>query len=78
MLPFILLAVGLLLIFLEFFLPGGIMGTMGVLVIIGSIVFFALQSESLVLIALYTIGCVVLVVLLFRFALWRIRHGQQM
>ena len=76
MLPFMLLAVGLLLIFLEFFLPGGIMGSIGVLVIIGSIVFFALQSESLVFIVLYTLGCGVLVALLFRFALWRIRHGE--
>ncbi len=76
MLPFVLLGVGLLLIFLEFFLPGGIMGTIGALVVMGSVVLFAMQAESMLYILLYTVGCVVLVALLFRFALWRIRHGE--
>jgi len=76
MLPFVLLAVGLLLIFLEFFLPGGIMGTIGALVVMGSIVLFAMQTESMLYILLYTVGSVVIVALLFRFALWRIRHGE--
>lgn len=76
MLPFIILAVGLLLIFLEFFLPGGIMGTLGALVVLASIVFFAMQTESMILVLLYTVGTIVLVGVLFRFALWRIRHGE--
>lgn len=76
MLPFILLAVGLLLIFLEFFLPGGVMGTIGALVVLASIALFAMQTDSMILILLYTIGSIVSVALLFRFALWRIRHGE--
>lgn len=76
MLPFILLAAGLLLIFFEFFLPGGILGSIGAVVVIASIVVFALQFDSLMLIVLYTLGSIVLVGLLFRFALWRIRHGE--
>lgn len=76
MLPFVLLAVGLLLIFLEFFLPGGVMGTLGALVVLSSIVFFAMQTESLLYILLYAFGSFVLVYLLFRFALWRIQHGE--
>lgn len=76
MLPFILLAVGLLLIFLEFFLPGGVMGTIGALVVLASVALFAMQTDSMVLILLYTIGSIVSVALLFRFALWRIRHGE--
>lgn len=76
MLPLVLLIMGLLLIFLEFFLPGGVMGTLGALVVLSSIVFFAMQTESLLFILLYTVGSFVLVVLLFRFALWRIRHGE--
>ncbi|CCB91728.1 putative membrane-bound serine protease [Waddlia chondrophila 2032/99] len=76
MLPFIWLAIGLLLIFLEFFLPGGVMGTLGALAVVASIVIFALQTDSVALVILYTLGCVVLFILLFRFALWRIRHGE--
>ena len=73
MTPFIILAIGLFLVFLEFYLPGGVMGTLGALVVIGSIVVFALEYDSPVLILLYTIGTVVLLVILFRYALWRIK-----
>lgn len=75
MLPFLLLAVGLLLIFLEFFLPGGIMGTIGALVVIASIVIFAMQYHS-ALVLLYAVICVGFVVVLFRFALWKIKRGE--
>jgi membrane-bound ClpP family serine protease len=75
MIPFILLGVGLLLIFLEFFLPGGIMGMLGALVVVGSIIVFAMQQDSLLLVLLYAAGSIALVVLLFRFALWRLRYG---
>lgn len=76
MVPFILLAVGLLLIFLEFFLPGGIMGTIGALVVLGSIVLFAMETDSGLLVVLFTTASILAVVLLFRFALWRIKHGE--
>jgi membrane-bound ClpP family serine protease len=75
MTPFFVLAVGLLLIYLEFYLPGGIMGTIGALVVLGSIIVFALLYDSPILITLYTIGTLALLVLLFRYALWRIRHA---
>lgn len=75
MLPFIILAAGLLLIYCEFYLPGGILGTLGVMVVIGSIVIFALQYPSPLLIFLYTIGTVILMVLLFKYALWRIKNA---
>lgn len=76
MLPFIFLIAGLLLIFLEFFLPGGIMGTLGAIVVIASIAMFAMQYDSLILVVLYAFFSIVLVVVLFRFALWRITHGE--
>ncbi len=75
MLPFILLAVGLLLIFLEFFLPGGIMGSIGALVVLASIVLFAMGTDSALLVIVFTTGSILAVVLLFRFALWRIKQG---
>lgn len=74
--PFVLLAIGLLLIFFEFYLPGGIVGTLGALVVIASIVIFAMQYESPIAIILYTIGAFTALILLFRFALWRIRHAK--
>ncbi|MGA8165567.1 MAG: NfeD family protein [Waddliaceae bacterium] len=74
--PYLLWAVGLFMIFLEFYLPGGIMGTIGTIVVLASIVVFALQSQSPLGILLYTIGTVVSVIVLFKFALWKIRHAR--
>lgn len=74
--PYLLWAVGLLMIFLEFYLPGGIMGTLGTVVVLASIVVFAMQYDSPLAIILYTIGTIVSTVLLFKFALWRIRHAK--
>jgi len=75
MLPFILLAVGLLMIFLEFYLPGGVMGTIGAFVVLGSIILFAILYDDLLLISLYTVTTMAVLILLFRFALWRIRNA---
>ncbi|MCH9625917.1 MAG: hypothetical protein S4CHLAM123_11020 [Chlamydiales bacterium] len=74
--PFILLVVGLLLIFLEFFLPGGIMGIFGGLVLIVSVVFFGMESESVLWTLLYALGLIIIVGFLMRYALWRIRNGK--
>jgi len=76
MIPFILLAVGFLLIFFEFYLPGGIMGAAGGVVVLISIIVFALESDSLVETLLFFVGAVVGLVLLFRFALWKIRRAK--
>lgn len=74
--PFILWAVGLLMIYCEFYLPGGVMGTLGALVVLGSIVVFAMQYPSPLWIILYIVVTIVSVVLLFRYALWHIRHAK--
>lgn len=72
----VLLIVGLLAILLEFFLPGGIFGAIGALFIIGSIVVFAMDSESILLTILYLVATGVAIFLLIKFALWKIRHGE--
>ncbi len=77
MLPFILLAAGLVLILMEFFLPGGIVGTVGTLLVISSIVVYATESESLLAIAIFTVVALGMVAVLIKFALWRIKHGPQ-
>lgn len=72
----IFLGVGLLLIFLEFFLPGGILGIAGGVLLVLSIVFFSIGSPSLLYVILYIIGVGILLVLLVKYTLWRIRTGK--
>jgi membrane-bound ClpP family serine protease len=71
----IFLGVGFIAILLEFFLPGGIMGTVGALFVLGSIIVFAMNSDSLILTFAYIIITGVSFGLLVKFALWRIQHG---
>jgi membrane-bound ClpP family serine protease len=76
MIPFILLALGLILILIEFYVPGAIMGTLGGILILSSIILFASESSSPIAIALFIIGTAISVGLLIRFALWRIVHAK--
>ncbi|MEX1012143.1 MAG: NfeD family protein [Waddliaceae bacterium] len=73
--PFLLLAIGFFLIFAEFYLPGGIMGVLGTLTVVGSIIVFAMQSESPIYIILYLVGVVISLALVFKYALRRISRG---
>lgn len=76
MTPFILLAIGLVLIFIEFYLPGAIMGVTGGALVFGSLIMFAMQSGSPLAITAYVI-CVGLVLAgLVKFAMWRIRTAK--
>lgn len=72
MIPFILLAVGLLLIFIEFYLPGAVMGITGAILLLASIFFFASQFNSPILTLLYIIGAGISVGFLIKFTLRRI------
>jgi membrane-bound ClpP family serine protease len=72
----ILLFLALLLIFLEFYLPGGILGVAGGVLLIGAIVVFALFSPHPLLSLGFGIGCFLLLLLLVKFALQRIRHSR--
>jgi membrane-bound ClpP family serine protease len=73
--PFILLLAGLILMFLEFFLPGGVLGIAAGIVIFASIIFFALQF-SFGWTVLYIVGIILLVVLMARMALKRLKMGK--
>lgn len=73
MMPWILWALGLLLVYLEFYLPGALMGIAGGILLGASFVVFALQEESFLLVVLYLLGIGVSLGFLIRFALWRIR-----
>ncbi|MCH9626621.1 MAG: hypothetical protein S4CHLAM2_02470 [Chlamydiales bacterium] len=72
----LLLGVGFLMIFLEFFLPGGIMGAIGALLVLISIVLFALKAQSALAIVLYVTGSLVGMGVLIWFAIWRIKTGR--
>lgn len=74
--PYILLAVGLLLVFIEFYVPGAIMGTIGLILIAASLVFFTIQNDYPLAIALYIIGIGISLGFLIKFALWRIRTSK--
>lgn len=72
---FILLGAGYAAILLEFFLPGAVLGTIGALFVLGSILFFALNSSSPALTFAYTIAVALSIGFLVKFALWSIRQG---
>lgn len=71
--PYILLAIGLVFIFLEFFIPGAVFGIAGGLFILASLSLFAGANVSGWIFALYFLIVLGLIYLLFVFALWRIR-----
>jgi membrane-bound ClpP family serine protease len=73
---FVALIIGLLLIFLELYLPGAILGILGGIFVVISLVLFALQNNSPFLVVLFVIAAVVLVGLTIKLALWRIRTAK--
>lgn len=75
--PFVLLILGLVLIFLEFYIPGAVMGIIGGVMVLISLVLFASESTSPVYVVLYIILTGVLLVGLVRFALWRIPQARK-
>lgn len=72
--PYLLLAIGLLLIFVEFYLPGAIMGTLGGFLVVTSIVIFAMEATSPIAVIFYVIGALICIGLLIKFAIWKITH----
>lgn len=76
MTPFIMLLLGLALIFLEFYIPGAVMGIAGGLLVFSSMILFAMHSQSPLAITLYVIGTLVCLGFLIKFAIWRIRTAK--
>ena len=69
----ILGATGLLLIFLEFFLPGVVMAVGGGLLLLASLYFFHMEHPGSPLFFVYFIGLTGLVYCVVRFAMWRVK-----
>ncbi len=72
MISFLLVILGLVLILVEFYLPGAIMGILGGISILIGIILFASQTSSLTAIIGFVIGTAICVICLIRFAIWRI------
>lgn len=72
----ILLGIGLFLIFLEFFLPGGVIGIAGGIFVFLSIIVFAVKAGSIWSLILYLVISGVLILCVMKYALWRIRHNK--
>jgi membrane-bound ClpP family serine protease len=68
----LLLFIGLLLIFLEFYLPGGLMAVLGGGFILGSILVFASHSNSILAISLFILGVIAAIALLIQATLKKI------
>lgn len=69
----ILALTGFLLIFLEFFLPGAIMGIGGALLLIASITILLLNQPSAIFFGLYFLSLIAILFILIRFALRRVK-----
>lgn len=74
--PFLLLVIGLILIFLEFYLPGAVMGISGSCLVVASLIVFAVQSGSPLETGLFVVLIVIALIFLVRFALWRIPRSK--
>lgn len=72
----VLALIGLGLVYLEFYLPGGVMGSAGVITLIASIVSLASHSDSVVEVVLFTAALAAALVGLIRLALKRIRTAK--
>lgn len=76
MISYLLVLLGLLLILIEFYIPGAIMGILGAISILSGIILFASHSESWFAIFLFIAATAIAVICLIRFALWRIVHSK--
>ena len=75
MMPYLFLLAGLALIYIEFYLPGMIMGISGAFLLIVSVVLFAGQTDSVAILALYLLGMITAVGLLIHTTLRRIKKN---
>ena len=71
--PFVLGFFGLVLVFLEFFVPGGILAVLGSLCLVGSLIWTAL-SFSMLTVLVYFVIALVAFVFTVRFALYKVKQ----
>ncbi len=74
--PIILLIIGLLLVYAEFFLPGGIMGVTGGIMIFVAIFTFAQESSNIAYVLIFLGAAILGLITVVRLALKQIREGK--
>lgn len=70
--PFILLLIGLALIFIEFYVPGGLIGAIGGVLVFAAVIVFGMESKSLLPALLFLFISLLLVGLTIKAALYAI------
>ena len=72
-LPIILALFGLILIYIEFFIPGGIMGLFGALLVISSIIIILVSDINIISLALFVIITLTFLIITIKVALWQVK-----
>lgn len=70
--PYILLLLGYFLILLEFYLPGAVMGVMGSILVLFSMITFSTESPSIIWTIVFNLLALAGVAALIKFAIWKI------
>lgn len=73
--PYLLLLIGVLLVYVEFYVPGAVLGAAGALCILGSVVLYCMQADSLLAMAIFFVAAVGLTAGAIKLALHRIRES---
>lgn len=76
MIPYYLVLAGLILIFLEFYLPGMVLGILGALAILSSFFLLISQGAQLAEITFFIGGALLALYFVIRFALWSIPRAR--
>lgn len=74
--PFLLVLIGMILVLIEFFLPGAILGVLGGILILAGVFIFASESLSPWEIVLFVSAIAIILGLLIRFAVWWIARSK--
>lgn len=75
MIAYLLLALGLLFIWLEFYLPGGAFAIAAAIFVLASLVAFFTASQSIIASTLFFVAACISVMGVIWFAVWRIRRS---
>jgi membrane-bound ClpP family serine protease len=73
----IIAMIGLLLVYLEFFLPGGIMAVCGGALLLISLIFFLLKNPGSILLASFIVSVGILLYLVVKLALYNVRKTKK-
>lgn len=75
MLPYLILLIGLFLIFLEFFLPGAVLGILGGVAVVAAVINYAMNTASPIYALLFFLLAVAAVYFTIKFAIWKVKNA---